>query len=355
LRPVKGVKRARIARHMKPAPAAPPLSRKGAPCATVVVLACDAAATIRRCLSSLANQVGVEPFEAVVVWSGDATTQRIVTEEFPSAVTVGRCEPLPTGAGRNLGIRHSSGEVVAFLAADCEVAQDWLARRLAAHREGYPCVGGAVVCPRTAGAVARAGHLLEYNAFPAGRPREVVRGQPLYNLSYRRELFDQFGLYEESLACGEDTAFNWQLARAGVPALFEPGIRLYHESDAGIADFLRHQAWHGAWFGLMCRSQETPGFAGPRLRRLRRMLVMYPLGRFVRLVRRTVAWSPEHRRDLILLAPLIFLGLAAATLGLMRGWGGRVPPYRKGRSAETGRAGAGIAIDSPVPVPPGLA
>jgi len=328
-----------------------PPSRSSAPCATVVVLACDAAATIRRCLSSLAGQVGVEPFEIVVVWSGDATTQRIVAEEFPSAVTVGRCEPLPTGAGRNLGVRHSSGRIVAFLAADCEVAPDWLARRLAAHREGYPCVGGAVLCPRAAGAVARAGHLLEYNAFPPGRPREVVRGQPLYNLSYRRELFDQFGLYEESLVCGEDTAFNWQLARAGVPALFDPGIRLYHESDAGLAGFLRHQSWHGAWFGLMCRSQETPGFAGPRLRRLRRMLVMYPLGRFVRLVRRTLAWSPEHRSDLVLLAPLVFLGLAAATLGLMRGWGGWVPPYRKGRPAEDGRADAGVAVAPPLPAP----
>jgi len=85
------------------------------------------------------------------------------------------------------------------------------------------------------------------------------------------------------------------------------------------------------------------------------MLVMYPLGRFVRLVRRTVAWSPEHRSDLLLLAPLIFLGLAAATVGLMRGWGGRVPPYRKGMPAETARTDAGVAIDAPLPVPRGLA
>jgi glycosyltransferase involved in cell wall biosynthesis len=310
------------------------LSQDEPACATVVVLACNAAETIRRCLTSLARQVGVGRFEVVVVWSGDPATPRTVAHEFPDAIVVGRREPLPTGAGRNLGIRHASGEVIAFLAADCEVAPDWLARRLAAHGEGYACVSGAVVCPPAAGPIARAGHLLEYNAFPQGRPREVVNGQPLYNLSYRRDVFDRYGLYDEGLACGEDTAFNWRLARAGVPALFEPAVRLYHEGDSHLGSFLRHQAWHGAWFGRLCRGQATPGYSGPGLRRLGRMLVMYPLGRLVRLVRRTFSWSPQQLGDVILLAPLLVLGLAAATYGLVRGWGGWMPTYRGGRPSE---------------------
>jgi glycosyltransferase involved in cell wall biosynthesis len=291
----------------------------------VVVLACNAAATIGRCLEALRNQEVVGEFEVVVVWSGDPSTIATVNKTLPSAVVVGRSEPLPTGATRNLGIRHASGEVIAFLAADCQPDPHWLARRLAAHREGHRCVSGAVLCPPSTGPVGRAGHLLEYNAFPPGRPREVVTGSPLYNLSFRREVFERHGLYDEDLVCGEDTVFNRKLAHAGEAALFDPSVRLIHPEDDRLRPFIRHQVWHGAWFGRLSRLQGKTEFSGPGVRRLWRMLVIYPAGRLARLIWRTHRWAPERRRDLVLLAPVLLLGLAAATYGLLLGWHGRMP------------------------------
>jgi hypothetical protein len=52
-----------------------------------------------------------------------------------------------------------------------------------------------------------------------GRPREVVVGRPVYNLSFRRTIFERYGRYEAALACGEDSLFNWRLVQAGEDSL----------------------------------------------------------------------------------------------------------------------------------------
>jgi glycosyltransferase involved in cell wall biosynthesis len=289
------------------------------PAASVVVPAYDAASSIRRSLESLRRQTLAEPFEVIVVWSGDPATADIVRAEFPAVRLAGGQPRLSTGAARNLGIAAARADIIAFLAADCEADPEWLARRVGAHRQGHDLVGGAVVWAEPAGALARAAHLLEYNAFPPGRPRAVV-ATPVYNLSFRRAVFERFGGYDESLPCGEDTALIWSLVAAGMTFLFDPAIRIAHPSDETIAGFWRHQAWHGYWLGRISRRRSVPGVGGRGVRRTAaRLVVAYPAARLWRLSRRLLAWQRDWALQALLLAPLLLLGLAAATTGLIRG------------------------------------
>ena len=302
------------------------------------MLAYDSAATIARALESLARQDLSEAFEVVVAWSGDERTAEIVAERFPDVLAVGRRERLLTGAARNLGLDHARGEIIAFLAADCEVAEDWLSRRVAGHRAGYACVAGAVVCQPGAGAVARASHLLEYVACSPLRPRGVVAGSPLYNLSFTREVFETYGRYEDSLACGEDTVFNWRLANDGVEALFDPAIRMLHREPERLGAMLRHQYWHGAWFGWLDRRHGAPARGGTKKLGLWWILSWYPAGRLARLAWRVFRWRPRAVAGVIALSPLLVAGVTSATFGLLRGWRG-LPPEAGAAAGE--RAGAG--------------
>jgi GT2 family glycosyltransferase len=288
------------------------------PAATVIVLAFNAGAFIRRSLESLRRQTFGEPFEVVVVWSGDARTPAIVRREFPEILLVGRQQRVPTGAARNLGIARASGEVIAFLAADCEAAPDWLERRVAAHREGHDLVGGAVVWREPANAFARASHLLEYNACPPGRPREVVP-DPVYNLSFRRSVFERFGRYHETLPCGEDTALIWSLVASGQHFLFDPSIRIVHPGATSLSEFWRHQTWHGLWMGRLSRRQQVPGLGGSGVRHLVWLVALYPVSRLVRMWRRLLGWQRDWAAQAALLTPLLLLGLVVATLGLVKG------------------------------------
>lgn len=312
---------------MTPSPQAhaPSTSR---PAVSVIVLAYNAGATIGRSLSCLGRQDLTEPYEVVVVWSGDDEAAAVVRRDFPWARLVGRPERLLTGAARNLGLDHASGEIIAFLAADCEVPADWLSRRVAAHRAGFRCVGGAVVHGEPAGPVARASHLLEYIACSPMRPREVVVGQPLYNVSFVRTIFDEYGRYEGSLACGEDTEFNWRVANGKEPALFDPEIRMIHREPEGLCQMLAHQHWHGAWFGWLDRQLGAPARGGSKKLGLWWILLWYPAGRLARLLWRVLVWRPRRFPEVALLSPLLAAGVLSATVGLFRGWRGVDPEVR---------------------------
>jgi glycosyltransferase involved in cell wall biosynthesis len=309
----------------------PRAATAAAPVASVIVLAYRAAPFIRRSLKSLRRQTLAEPFEVIVVWSGDEATPALVAAEFPESRLVGGRQRLLTGAARNLGLAHARAGIVAFLAADCEAAPDWLELRVAAHREGHDLVGGAVVWAEPANAVARAGHLLEYNSCLPGRPREVS-ASPVYNLSFRRAVFDRYGRYDELLPCGEDTALVWALCEAGAGFLYDPAIRISHASATGVVAFWRHQAWHGYWLGRLSAGRQVPGIGGGVLFRLAKLVVLYPVGRLGRMWRRILCWQRDLAVQAALLTPLMLLGVAAATVGLVRG-----------RLASTGRDGVTLA------------
>jgi GT2 family glycosyltransferase len=289
-----------------------------APVASVIVLAFDAAASIRAALRSLRRQTFVEPFEVIVVWSGDDATPELAAAELPKAVVVGRRERLLTGAARNLGLAHARADLIVFLAADCEAAANWLAQRVADHRAGHDLVGGAVVWAEPAGACARASHLLEYNAFPPGRPRELV-DSPVYNLSFHRSVLERYGRYDETLPCGEDTALVWRLVAGGQRFLFDPAVRIAHPGSRSLGELWRHQAWHGLWFGRLSRMRQVPGLGGNGGWRTARLVAAYPAGRLWRMLRRLWRWQPGWLVDSLVLAPLLLLGLTAATVGLIRG------------------------------------
>jgi len=290
----------------------------GRPVISVIVPAYNAARSIRRSLASLRRQTFAGPYEVIVVWSGDDATPEIVADEFPDVVAVGQRARLPTGAARNRGLAVATGELIAFLAADCEAGPDWLASRVEAHHAGHDLVGGAVVWAEPANALARASHLLEYNACLPGRPREVS-DTSVYNLSFRRELFDRFGRYDESLPCGEDTALVWKLVEAGQQFLYDPAIRIAHPGCASVAEFWRHQRWHGYWLGKLSRRRQVPGVRGHGLRRYARLIVMYPAARLGRLASRLAAWQREWLPQAVLLSPLLLLGVVAALWGLLQG------------------------------------
>jgi glycosyltransferase involved in cell wall biosynthesis len=293
------------------------------PVISVVICAYNSRARIDQPLDSLAAQDLTEPFDVIVVASGEDDTAEYLAAEHPSVTVVRSDGRLHPGPARNRGVGAARGEIISFLPDDGVARPDWLRRRLAKHREGYDVVGGAITNGTPRHPVGMAGYFLEYSALiPSDR---VLSEQEVpHCLSYRRELFDQLGPFPEDTDTGEDTLFNRRLLESAAQIAFDARIQLAHQNLRSLGGYLRHQYEHGV--GLMqCMDRyqlDSPvGRADQPLPLLLwRSFFAYPVLRWWhalgRIRRGRPAWVPAY----LAVAPIVWAGLWATSLGVLHGW-----------------------------------
>jgi GT2 family glycosyltransferase len=265
-------------------------------------------ATFVDAVRSVRDQVGGRPVEVVAVTSGGDGSAGRLRSAFPDLTIVERAERLLPGATRNAGIAATSGEVVAFLAADCVARPGWVEARLDAHRAGHGAVATPVDLLGPTRPPALAGHLLLYATRLPGRPPGPVPAPIAHGLSVRRALLDELGGFDEAVRIGEDTDLAARLERAGHPLVFAPGAVTAHPGPASLPALLRDQwarggrrAAHGAPPTALLR---------PSARQLRdRLRVVVTDGW------RHRAWP---RRQVLAAAPAVLLGAIANQAGWLR-------------------------------------
>lgn len=293
------------------------------PAASVVICAYNARARIDGALRSLRAQDLAEPFEVIVVDSGQDGTADHLAAAHPDVRVVRSATRLYPGPARNRGVAAARGAVVAFLPDDGAARPDWLRRRLDKHRAGFAAVGGAITNGTPRHPVGTAGYLLEYSALIPDDA--VLADQALpHCLSYDRSLFAEHGTYPEDTETGEDTIFNRRLVRAGVPVGFDARIQLAHDNLRGVRPYLRHQYEHGR--GLM-QCVDRHAFAspvGPRDQSVAaaawRIFAAYPALRWWHALRRLRRGGPRWAVAYVALTPLIYAGLLATAAGAWSEW-----------------------------------
>lgn len=278
---------------------------------SVVVMATDAPPTVRAAVQSLLAQDGAVEIIVVNTGNGSVRDHLAAEEDFITWVETKR-RRYPGGT-RNLGIKYSSGPIVAFLAADCLATPGWVQKRLAAHRAGSKAVASALLpAPEdgknTAMIVAWACYAaMHWRRMPDMPAERTTR----YGASYRRELFEEFGLFREDLRVSEDTEFNRRIGGAHKP-VWDPEIVTLHRYPSTLPAALKDQFVRGrrsaAW--QLHNKATTPArvFLAQRKTRVR-----WPK-RYVR------NYGTGARRDAILrarhLLPLLALAFGVGALSL---------------------------------------
>ena len=206
------------------------------PAASVIVPARDAEGTLGATLRGLEAQDHGD-FEVIVVddASRDGTARLAAASPAVSSVIAG------SGRGpaeaRNLGAERATGEVLAFLDADCEPVPGWLSAGAAAVGSTPP--GAAAATGEPAGLVQ--GRVLPRPGVvpgPFDRTLTVTRAWGLFesaNLFVARDAFARAGGFESwlrprrGIELGEDVWLGWRLRRAGVRSAFCSEALAYHE------------------------------------------------------------------------------------------------------------------------------
>jgi glycosyltransferase involved in cell wall biosynthesis len=320
----------------------------GRPVASVIVLSYNSRARIDTALRSMRAQRLDQPFEVIVVDSGEDGCGDYVSSAYPEVRVIRSEARLWPGAARNRGLREARGDAcIAFLSDDSAARPDWLRRRVELHQRGFELVGGAVVNGTPRSPVGTAGYLLEYSAVLPSE-RILSEQNPPHSLSYSRHGLARAGGFPEDARTGEDTILNERLLGAGSTLALDPEIQITHRNPTRLRSYMRHHYTHGRGL-VQCvgrhghRSPAVPsGDSAPRA--LIAMFARYPALRWSRALQRVARGRPRSLPAYLVLTPLVWVGLWATSLGAWSQW----RSTRKPTGASPSRA-AGAQADGRPP------
>lgn len=137
---------------------------------------------------------------------------------------------------RDLGVRHASGEFIAFTDSDCTVDRDWVKELLSCFTdEGVAAAGGPNLTPedecdfgKSVGDVlALLSRVGPRYGLRAENVMEVYHN-PTCNSMYRRKVLEEVGGFNHELATVDDEELDYRVGRRGYRILYTPRAIVYH-------------------------------------------------------------------------------------------------------------------------------
>lgn len=200
---------------------------------------------LRRCLQSLFDGARA-PDEVFVVDNGSTELPQDVCADFPAVHLLQQPEPGP-GPARNLGVAQASGEVLAFIDADCLAGPAWLAEIEASFADPQAQVLGGDV--RIALADPDRLTVLEaYESIYAYRMDRYIAREGFTgtgNLAVRRDVMQAVGAFG-GLDVAEDRDWGQRATGAGYDLRYVPEMKVYHPARADFTGLKQKWDRHSA-------------------------------------------------------------------------------------------------------------
>jgi GT2 family glycosyltransferase len=234
---------------------------KQPPRAAVVVVSCNRAEMLERCLESLEKSEGRETLQLIVVDNGSTDGSVQLESRYPKVQFIKLPKNFGLTKAMNLGWRAADAPIVLFLHEDTEVESDTVMRLAAALDENSDA---GAVCPLLVDAEGRPAPQLgtlppdgEWRPADASEPKavEYPRGAALmmrvHLIQSVRQIDEHYGQF------GADADLAAQIRRGGKKILLLPGVHVRHygseaHSDVEHADFLLGRAvFMGKYYGVM--------------------------------------------------------------------------------------------------------
>jgi len=216
---------------------------------------------LARCLAALRDNTR-QPDEIIVVDNGSD-----VLPEVPADVTLLQEKTPGPGPARNLGVAHSTGDVLAFIDADCLARFDWLeeAARAIARAD---ILGGDV----------RIGYvnphqltvLEAYESIYAYRMKRYIAEEGFTgtgNLVVKRDVLEDVGPFA-GLQIAEDRDWGKRATGQGYDITYVPRMRVYHPARRNFLDL------YAKWDRQLAHEYELITDGAGRMRWLVKTLAM---------------------------------------------------------------------------------
>jgi succinoglycan biosynthesis protein ExoA len=204
----------------------------------------------------LAQDYPADRMEVIVVdgVSDDGTPDvvRSIAERSDRTVIILNNPARIVPAALNHAIRAARGEVIVRVDGHCRLETDYVRRCVEAlARTGADNVGG-VQRAKGGSLRGRAIAVATMSPFGVGNARFRYSERPgwvdtVYLGTYRRDLFDRIGGFDEELANNQDDDFNIRLTKAGGRIWLDPAIRVTYQPRESISALWRQYFRYGLY------------------------------------------------------------------------------------------------------------
>ena len=268
---------------------------------SVVVCTRNRLEQLAQCLRSLQN-LSQPPHEIIVVDNAPSSdTTRLLIAQMPGIQYV--LEPRPgLSVARNRGIRHSTGDIIAFTDDDVIVHPDWITRLQQSFHHPKVMAATGLVLPAELETEAQLIFEKGLEGFSQGYlplifdtqffEQSQHQGVPVWdigagaNMAFRRKAFELVGDFDERLGagasgCSEDSELWYRLLAEGWLCRYEPTAVVfhYHRSDLDSLKQQMYQYMRGHVAALLIQFARYKHWGN--LHRLFVTLPIYYTGRFL--------------------------------------------------------------------------
>lgn len=176
---------------------------------------------------------------------------------------------LLSSAARNIGAKAATGEIITYVDGHTYIDNDQLlkntARLMAEKNVSVLSRPQLLDTPENTtfqkaislARKSRLGHGLDSTIYS---DREMYVNPASAGASYRREIFDQVGYFDESFDASEDYEFNQRVAEAGYRAFTSPKLTVYYYPRQSLGALFRQMGRYGT--GRMRLARKHPGTVG---------------------------------------------------------------------------------------------
>jgi glycosyltransferase involved in cell wall biosynthesis len=309
------------------------------PLLSVVIPHLNQPEALANCLASLQDQtIDQSLFEVIVVDNGSASLPHAVIARYPGTLLLQEAKAGP-GHARNRGVKASSGQILAFIDADCRAHPEWLQCALAAFERAAPrtILGGDVQIwhePHSAMTAVEA-----YESVFAYRFKLYIEQHGFCgtgNLIVRKQDFEDIGPFR-GIEVAEDIQWGGQALKAGYLFRYVPEMVVYHPARESFKELcikwdrhIQHAvnagstslSWRAAWvlrafavflspavdwtkvvrsqrlYGPIPRAKAVAALSAIRFYRTYKMIALLLAGQHVHWNRGTPTVKSDQARDL---------------------------------------------------------
>lgn len=197
---------------------------------------------IRACLDSIFSiNYPVKQFEVILVDNGSTDKTLEIAKSYSVKILQNKTKNV--SGLRNTGAKTASGDILAFVDADCVVAQDWLIRsRPYFDKQEIVAWGSPPTIPENANWVQKAWYIVRQKEAPV----QDVDWLESMNLFVRKDQFLSIQGFDETLVTCEDVDFSYRIQKFG-KIKSDIGISVIHLGEAStIREFIKKEIWRGA-------------------------------------------------------------------------------------------------------------